>query len=213
MSENQKPTRPKAFTMVDVGGNNVVENKTHIKQTTASSDFGDKADKEADTKSYALSPPLVQIKTASQSKVKRIKKSPMENNSEELLFALAKLGPNSIDELLALVTRLKSMSVEQLLENPEGMIYLASKYGYSFIPELPLEMNRFIAKANLLPKTKAHLTKEERQLSYAERYPHMQVSRKYKIIIDTIAHNANVPATVIMRMLLDMALGAIGVDI
>lgn len=193
---NNKPNRPnKTFSMLDVGGNNVGE-----------------TDKKAAIIQDVALPSTAHSEPVLPTQKERKQKARLTNNSEQLLFALAELAPGSVAELLSLVTRLSSMTTEQLLEKPEGIIYLGSKYGFSYDPELTINANRFIANANLEPRTKPHLSEEMKQLSYAERYPHLQVSRKYKLIIDNIARKANTPATVILRLLLDIALAQIGIE-
>lgn len=189
---NKKPTRPnKVFTMVDIGGNNV---------------------EKIETIPNAALPSTAHTESVPSAKKERKQNSKERNHSDQLIFALAELAPGSVAELLSLVTRLSSMTTEQLLQSPEGIIYLGSKYGFSYDPELAIETNRFIANARLVPRIKPHLSQEMKQLSYAERYPHLQVSRKYKLIIDNIARKANTPATVILRLLLDTALATIGLE-
>lgn len=142
---------------------------------------------------------------------KKTKPKDMTSSFDEFLSALNSSGITTIAEMREMTKEFENKTPEQLLQTPEGIAFLAVKHKFSFHPELPLEMNQFVARINLKPKTRPRLTGEEKKMTYNERYPHMQLPRRYIEEAEAIASRANVPSTMVIRCLLDTAFAGIGI--
>lgn len=193
--DNKKPTKPE-FSFISVGGNDREKEKDENSKI--------ELDDILSTHEKEIQSPTPVTKKKIVSAI---------NPTEKLLLALTQLGPRNMDELTSLIRRFSAMRNEELLQTAEGIAYLSCKYGFSYNPDLTIEANRFIAKASMIPREKPRLTGEEKYLAKIKRYPHLQIAKKYKTVLDDLAKEANVPTTVITRLLLDTALAGIGIKI
>lgn len=205
-NNNNKPVKPVGLVRVSTGGD-VERDKTFKGKQEQDVSAPGQGTSVGNAKEGRVSASVKRIP-------KRVKKSRQEAEClDRFLSTIDKAGNTTISEMREIARGLEKKTVEQLLESPEGIAFLAIKNKFSFHPELPLEMNRFIARINMEPQKRPRLTGEEKKMTYNERYPHMQLPRKYINEAEAIANRANVPTTVIIRHLLDIAFATIGIKV